>query len=134
MADIAVKFNMTNNKLRPLGWTSSDAAGLPVLPGLIQFDEVIKKGVIKHALRFTGMNSRAAYSFPATHFAPSGDTGTDSPWMGMRVRLRSTFDCSTLARVARIFCVALQTYGGIFADNGSPWYFTGEATAAWSPY
>ena len=79
--DIAVKFNLLNNNLRPLGYTSSDAAGLPVLPGLIQFDEIVNKGEIKHAMRFTGPNSRAAYSFPASHFATSGDTGTESPWM-----------------------------------------------------
>lgn len=134
MVDIAVKFDLLQNKLRPLGFSSSDAAGLPVLPGLVQFDELINKGVIRHALRFTGPNSRAGYSFPATHFAPTGDTGSESPWMGMRVRLNANYSCSTLARAARIFCVALQTYGGIFADNGSPWYFSGEATTNWAPY
>jgi hypothetical protein len=134
VSDIAVKFDMSSNKLRPLGYTSSDAAGLPVLPGLVQFDEVINKGVINHALRFTGPNSRAAYSLPATHFAPFGNSGPDSPWMGMRIRLNASYDCSALERASRVFCVALQTYGGIFADNGSPWYFTGEATTNWTPY
>jgi parallel beta-helix repeat protein len=134
VADIAVKWNLQSNNLRPLGYTSSDAAGLPVLPGLVQFDEVIHGGEIKHALRFTGPNSRAAYSLPATHFAPAGNTGSDSPWMGMRIRLKSSFDCSGFARASRVFCVALQKYGGIFADNGSPWYFSGEGTAAWNAY
>lgn len=134
VVDIAVKFDLGSNGLRPLGFTSSDAAGLPVAPGLVQFDEVINKGKINHAMRFTGPNSRAAYAFPATHYAPAGDTGSDSPWMGMRVRLNASFDCTQLARAARVFCVALKTYGGIFADNGSPWYFSGEATEKWLPY
>ena len=134
LVDIAVKFDLGSNALRPLGYSSSDAAGLPVTAGLVQFNEVINRGVIDHALRFTGPNSRAAYVLPATHFAPTGDTGPDSPWMGMRVRLNPAFDCTQLARAARIFCVALQTYGGIFADNGSPWYFSGEATTQWLPY
>ncbi len=77
---------------------------------------------------------RRAYAFPASHFAPTGDTGADSPWMGMRVRLRSSYNCSQLQRTARIVCVALQTYGGIFADNGSPWFFSGEASDRWAPY
>jgi len=134
VSDIAVKFDLSSNALRPLGFTSSDAAGLPVAPGLVQFEEVITRGFINHALRFTGPNSRAAYALPATHFAPAGDSGPDSPWMGLRVRLNSSFDCSQLARAARVVCVALKTYGGIFADNGSPWYFSGEATTKWLPY
>jgi hypothetical protein len=155
------KFNMRNNLLRPLGWTSADAAGFPIYSGLVKFDDVIRKGVITHALRMTGPNSQEAYSLPATHFAPHGDTGSDSPWMGMRVRLNSTFNCSKLARASRVFCVALQQYGGkwpwywsvrifeffllhsrltrlysigIFADNGRSWDFAGEATDAWLPY
>ncbi len=74
---------------------------------------------------------RAAYAFPASHFAASGDKGADSPWMGLRVRLRGTFNCTALRPTARVVCVALQKYGGIFADNGSPWYFSGEATSRW---
>ena len=131
--DIAVKFNLSNNLLRPLGWSSADAAGLPIFPGLVKFEEVIKKGVIDHALRFTVPNSRAAYSMPATHFA-AVNPSVDSPWMGLRVRLNSSFNCTPLARASRIFCVALQKYGGICADNGSPWYFSGEATSNWDPY
>jgi len=115
------KFNLMNNLLRPLGWTSADAAGLPIHSGLVKFDEVINKGEIKHAIRMTGPNSKQAYSLPATHFAPAGDTGIDSPWMGMRVRLKSSFDCSGFARASRVFCVALKTYGAMFADNGASW-------------
>ena len=132
--DIAVKFNLMSNKLRPLGFTSSDAAGLPVYPGLVTFDDLIVRKKITHAMRFTGRNSRPAYSLPATHFAANGDKGVDSPWMGMRVRLNSSFDCSALKPASRVFCIGLQEYGGIFADNGSPWYFTGEATTKWIPY
>lgn len=128
------KFNLHNNLLRPLGYTSADAAGLPIHSGLVKFDEVINKGVIKHAIRMTGPNSKEAYSFPATHFAPAGDTGVDSPWMGMRVRLKSSFNCTGFARASRVFCVALQQYGGIFSDNGASWDFGGEATDAWIPY
>lgn len=87
--------------------------------------QVVRKGRIDHALRFTGPNSWAAYAFPASHYAPQGDRSPDGPWMGMRVRLRPDYDCGQLRPAARVFCVALQTYGGIFADNGSPWFFTG---------
>lgn len=126
-ADIVARFNLSRNALgRPLGWTSADAAGLAVLPGLVKWDEVIAKGFIDHAIRFTGPNSRRAYAPPATHFAPTGYQGPDAPYMGMRVRLSATYDCTKLARAARIFCVALQKYGGIFADNGGAWYFSGE--------
>lgn len=128
------KFNLRNNHLRPLGYTSADAAGLPIHSGLVKFDEVINKGIITHAIRMTGPNSKEAYSLPATHFAPAGDTGVDSPWMGMRVRLKSTFNCSGMARASRVFCTALQHYGAIFCDNGASWDFGGEATEAWIPY
>lgn len=80
-----------------------------------------------HALRFTGPNSRPAYAMPATHFAPAGYTGRDAPYMGMRVRLAASYDCSVLPRAARIVCTALKKYGAFFADNGLPWDFAGEA-------
>ena len=128
------KFNLQNNLLRPLGYTSADAAGLPIHSGLVKFDEVINQGVINHAIRMTGPNSKEAYSFPATHFAPAGDTGVDSPWMGMRVRLKSSFNCSGMARASRVFCTALKEYGAIFCDNGASWDFGGEATDEWVPY
>ncbi|KAG2434080.1 hypothetical protein HXX76_007808 [Chlamydomonas incerta] len=129
-ADIVARFNVSRDRLeRPLGWSSADAAGLAILPGLVRYDEIVK-GSIDHAIRFTGPNSRAAYAPPASHFAATSSS-PDAPWMGMRVRLNSTFDCSPLKRAARIFCVALQKYGAVFADNGSPWYFSGEATANW---
>ncbi|GIL52654.1 hypothetical protein Vafri_8455 [Volvox africanus] len=131
-ADQVSRFNLSRNAVgRPLGWTSADAAGLPILPGLVKWEEVVVKGVIDHAIRFTGPNSRRAYAPPATHFAPTGYTGLDAPYMGMRVRLNASFDCSPLAQAAQVFCTALKKNGGIFADNGSPWYFSGEATAKW---
>ncbi|KAG2445606.1 hypothetical protein HXX76_000217 [Chlamydomonas incerta] len=129
--DILARFNLSRNALgRPLGWSSADAAGLAILPGLVRYEEIVR-GYIDHAIRFTGPNSRAAYVPPATHFAPAGYTGPDAPPMGLRVRLNASYDCSPLKRAARIVCTALKTYGGIFADNGSPWYFSGEATAQW---
>ncbi|EFJ49544.1 hypothetical protein VOLCADRAFT_89861 [Volvox carteri f. nagariensis] len=131
-ADIVARFNLSRNAVgRPLGWTSADAAGLPIMPGLVKWEEVVVKGVIDHAIRFTGPNSRRAYAPPATHFAAAGYSGPDAPYMGLRVRLNASFDCSPLAAAARVFCTALKKYGGIFADNGSPWYFSGEATSKW---
>lgn len=125
-ADQVTRFNLSRNAPgRPLGWTSADAAGLAILPGLVKWEEVVVRGVIDHAIRFTGPNSRQAYVPPATHFAPTGYTGPDAPAMGTRVRLNASYDCSPLAQAARVFCIALKKYGGIFADNGSPWYFTG---------
>jgi hypothetical protein len=125
------RFNLSRNALgRSLGWTSADAAGLPIYPGLVKWEEVAVKGVIDHAIRFTGPNSRQAYAPPATHFAPTGYTGLDAPNMGMRVRLSASYDCSPLAPAARVFCTALKKYGGIFADNGGPWFFSGASDAS----
>ncbi|KAG2501539.1 hypothetical protein HYH03_000046 [Edaphochlamys debaryana] len=132
-ADQVSIFNTSRNgQGRALGWTSADAAGLPILPGLVKYAEAVN-GSINHAIRFTGPNSRAAYAPPATHFAPAGDSYNTAslPYMGMRIRLKASFDCTPLLPVARAFCVALKKYGGIFADNGGPWYFSGEATASW---
>ena len=94
------------------------------------------RGSIDHAIRFTGPNSRAAYEpgNGATHFAPAGNKGSNSPWMGMRVRLKASFNCNRLSSVARVICVALQKYGAVFADNGSPWFLSGEATDKWNPF
>lgn len=88
--------------------------------------------LIDMAIRVTGPNSRQAYQPPATHYAAAGDKHVDSRWMGARLRLKPEFNCSALSEYARVVCVALQTYGAIFADNGSPWYITGEATSRWA--
>lgn len=123
-------FDLTTNALRPLGWTSADAAGLPIMPGLIRYDEV-QRGVISHAIRVTFANTRKAYVRPATHYA-APENLLYLPAMGHRFRLRQSFNCSTLARTARIVCVALQTYGAIVADNGANWFLSGEAHPGWS--
>jgi hypothetical protein len=116
-------WKMTSNALRPDGWTSADAAGLPILPGLVRYPEVAA-GVIDHALRFTAPQTRAAHIYPARHDAGSGNSASLPP-MGLRVRLKASFDLSQLSPQARVVAVALQHYGMILADNGSPWYISG---------
>ncbi|HYJ54374.1 MAG TPA: hypothetical protein VEX40_02390 [Mycobacterium sp.] len=116
-------WDLRSNRLRPAGWTSADAAGLPILPGLVRFDE-IRDGEIPHALRFTAPLTRRAYVYPARHQA-SEDEDPDLPPMGLRLRLKASVDISGYPRQARILLRALQTYGMILADNGSPWYVTG---------
>ena len=116
-------WNLRSNKLRPAGWTSADAAGLPILPGLARYDEV-KRGVIDHALRFTVQRTRRAYVFPARHYA-SDSNDPSLPPMGLRLRLKASFDVSGFPRQARIVLVALKRYGMLVADNGSDWYITG---------
>jgi len=118
-ADGAATFDLSSNKLRPDGWTSSDAAGLPILPAIVRHDE-IKRGVIDHALRFTVRKSRRAYVYPATHFA-SRLTDENLPRMGERFRLRKDFDTSKFSREARVILEALKRYGMLMADNGMDW-------------
>jgi hypothetical protein len=116
-------WDLRSNALRPAGWTSADAAGLPILPGLVRYDEVAA-GAIKHALRFTTPETRRDYIYPARHFASDSDDAALPP-MGLRVRLRATYDVSGLSPHARVIAVALKQYGMILADNGSPWYVSG---------
>jgi hypothetical protein len=116
-------WDLRSNALRPAGWTSADAAGLPILPGLVRYDEVVA-GTIAHALRFTAPQTRRAYIYPARHYA-SSSTSLSLPPMGLRVRLKSTFDTAGLSATARVIAEALKRYGMILADNGSPWYITG---------
>jgi hypothetical protein len=123
-------WNLRSNRLRPRGWTSADAAGLPILPGLARYDEAAR-GTIRHALRFTVPRTRRAYIAPARHFA-SSDTDPALPPMGLRVRLRADFDVSGFPRPARVVLVALKRYGMILADNGSPWYITGAPDRRWN--
>ncbi|MEA2333197.1 MAG: hypothetical protein QOH58_3335 [Thermoleophilaceae bacterium] len=122
-------WNLRSNRLRPRGWTSADAAGLPILPGLARYDEV-KRGRIEHALRFTAERTRRAYVYPARHFA-SELTDPDLPAMGQRLRLRPGYDISRFPRQARIVLRALKRYGMILADNGSPWYVSGAPHPGW---
>ena len=122
-------WNLRSNRLRPAGWTSADAAGLPILPGLARYDEV-RRGVIDHALRFTVRRTRRAYVYPARHFASSSDDPRLPP-MGLRVRLKASFDVSGYPRQARVVLTALKRYGMLVADNGSDWYITGSPNPGW---
>ena len=115
----------------PLTWTSADAAGLPILPGLVRYDEVIGKGVIEHALRFTVSQSRAAYVLPAVHYA-SNNPDPSLPPMGLRVRMKAGYDCSGFTTEVQVVCTALKKYGMIVADNGSDWYISGAHDPAWN--
>jgi hypothetical protein len=117
-------WNLRSNHLRPAGWTSADAAGLPILPGLVRYDEVAS-GAIRHALRFTASRTSNRYVWPARHFAGSADASL--PPMGLRVRLKASVDISQYGRQARVVLQALKTYGMILADNGSPWYISGAS-------
>jgi hypothetical protein len=123
-------FDLKGNRLRPAGWTSADAAGLPIFPGLVRYDEV-GAGHIDHALRFTVSRSRKAYVAPARH-AASSDTSASLPPMGMRVRLKKSFDISKYPTQARVVLQALKTYGMIVADNGSDWYLSGAPDKRWN--
>jgi hypothetical protein len=123
-------WSLRSNKLRPAGWTSADAAGLPILPGLARYDEV-RRGRIDHALRFTVSRSRRAYVYPARHFA-SSLTDPDLPPMGLRVRLKASFDTSGFPRQSRIVLNALKRYGMIVADNGSDWFVSGAPHRGWN--
>jgi hypothetical protein len=120
-------WDLRSNALRPDTWTSADAAGLPILPGLVRYDEVAA-GAIAHALRFTTNRTRTSYIYPARHQA--GESGSLTlPPMGLRVRLKGSYDTSGLSPHARAIAEALKRYGMILADNGSPWYVSGMSDA-----
>jgi hypothetical protein len=123
-------FDLRSNKLRPAGWTSADAAGLPILPGLARYEDVAR-GRIDHALRFTVNDTRRAYVWPARHFA-SDKTDPSLPPMGMRFRLKQSYPIAGFPRQARIVLQALKEYGLILADNGSDWYLGGAPHPKWS--
>ncbi|HKU56004.1 MAG TPA: hypothetical protein VJP41_03180 [Gaiellaceae bacterium] len=123
-------WSLRSNRLRPAGWTSADAAGLPIFPGLARWDED-KRGEIDHALRFTAPQTRRAYVYPARHFA-SDSSDPALPPMGLRVRLKASVNVASFPRQARVVLVALQRYGMILADNGSPWYISGAPNPHWS--
>ncbi len=122
-------WNLRSNHLRPAGWTSADAAGLPILPGLARYDEVAA-GEIDHALRFTAPRTRNAYVYPARHIAGDGDDASLPP-MGLRLRLKASVDISGFPPQSRIVLTALKRYGMILADNGSPWYVSGAPDSHW---
>jgi hypothetical protein len=122
-------WNLRSNRLRPRGWTSADAAGLPILPGLARYDEV-RRGAIDHALRFTASRTRRAFVYPARHFASSLNDPA-LPAMGQRVRLKRRYDISGFPRQSRVVLRALKRYGMILADNGSSWYVSGAPNRGW---
>ena len=123
-------WDMNSNHLRPEGWTSADAAGLQIVPGLARYSEVAA-GVIDHALRFTVSSTRRAYVYPARHSA-SSLTDPNLPPMGLRLRLKASFDISRFPYQARVVLQALKTYGMMVADNGSNWFVSGEPNASWN--
>jgi hypothetical protein len=123
-------FNLRSDNLRPAGWTSADAAGLPILPGLARYDEVAA-GQIDHALRFTAPCTAPRYVYPARHEA-STCSGSWLPPMGLRVRLKASVNISGLPYEARVVAEALKRYGMILADNGSPWFISGAPDRRWN--
>ncbi len=131
-AACGAKFDLKSNALRPERWTSADAAGLPIFPGLVRFDAVAA-GRVKPAVRLTMDVSQKAYIHPATHWA-SSNTDPYRPPMGLRVRLKASFDASTLKSAqAKVIVAGLKKYGMLMADNGSDWYITGDRNNAWKP-
>lgn len=124
-------FDLNANTLRPAGWTSADAAGLPIFPGLARYDEVMEQKAIRHALRFTCVKSRRAYVAPARHFASSSNDANLPP-MGMRVRLKASVDISGFPPPAQVILKALKKYGMLLADNGSDWFVSGAPDPRWN--
>jgi hypothetical protein len=112
-------FDLKSNKLRPDGWTSTDAAGLPIFPAVVRFDEV-ERGMVEHAMRFTVKKTRKAYVYPATHYA-SRLTDDDLPRMGERFRLRADFDVTGFSPHVQAILKGLKKYGMFVADNGGDW-------------
>jgi hypothetical protein len=123
-------WNLNSNSLRTRGWTSADAAGLPIFPGLVRRDEVLA-GEIRHAFRFTAVTTRHSYVYPATHEAGS-TSSANAPPMGMRVRLKANYNISTFPPNVQVILRALKKYGMILADNGSNWYISGSHDPQWN--
>lgn len=126
----AAKFDLESHELRIDGHTSADAAGLPIFPGLVRYDEVLL-GEIRHALRFTAPRTQKAYVWPARHQA-SDDTDETLPPLGTRFRLRADYDISRYSRNVQVILTALKTYGMLLADNGSAWFLSGAPDARWN--
>ena len=120
-------WDLNSNALRPETWTSADAAGLPILPGLVRYDEILA-GEIKHALRFTAEET-AGYIWPARHLTSDAQEGI--PPMGARFRLKADYDISGFRPEMQVILQAMKTYGIILADNGSNWYVTGAPDERW---
>lgn len=129
-ASSGVEWNLLINDSHPLGFTSADAAGLPILPGLVRYDEVMIKKEINHAIRMTVSHSQKAYIYPATHYA-SDSTDANLPPMGLRLRLKASVDTTNFSAPARVILRALKKHGALIADNGSDWYFSGVPDSRW---
>ena len=129
-AGSGARWDLRSHRLRPRGWTSADAAGLPILPGLARIDEV-RRGRIDHALRISVPRTRRAFVYPARHFA-SDLTDPNLPAMGQRVRLKRRFDISRFPPQSRVVLRALKRYGALVADNGSAWYVSGAPSSRWN--
>ncbi len=129
-ADSGAIFDLKSNALRPSTWTSGDAAGLPILPGLVTYDEVLS-GEIKHAIRFTAPRTRREFVGPARHYA-SSLTGSQYPRMGERFRLKASFDISPYPADVQVILRAMKKYGIMLADNGSAWYISGQPDERWN--
>jgi hypothetical protein len=124
-------FDLTSNTLRPAGWTSSDAAGLPVMPGLVKLSEVTA-GAVTHAIRVTFNTTQSGYIAPATHAAGSEALGSAYPPMGLRLRMKSTVATTSYAAASQVIMAAMKKYGLLIADNGSDWYFQGDSNDGWN--
>jgi hypothetical protein len=123
-------YDLKSNKLRPKYWTSADAAGLPILPGLVRYDEVVA-GQLHHAIRFTVKKTQKGFINPATHYA-SNSTNVNLPPMGLRLRLKANYDISKYTGQSRVILAAMKKYGIIVADNGSNWFLTGASDKRWN--
>jgi hypothetical protein len=130
-ADAGAIFDLNSNQLRPAGWTSANAAGLPILPGLVRYDEVVEQQAIRHAVAFTCLRTRRAYVHPARHFA-SRSNDTNLPPMGMRVRLKADYDISSFPACAQVILTALKQYGMMLAQHGSDWFMNGAPDPRWN--
>ena len=123
-------FDLTSNDLRPAGWTSADAAGLPIFPGLARYDEVVEEDEVRHAFRFTVSKTRKGYVTPARHYS-STVVSDVRPAMGMRLRLKAGFDVSGFCPEVQVILNALKTYGMLVADHGADWYISGAPHPGW---
>ncbi len=130
-ADSGAVFDLASNQTRPAGWTSADAAGLPIFPGLVKYSEVVEGGSLDHAVRITVSQSQAGYIAPATHFA-SSDNDPNLPPMGLRLRMKASYDCSAYSTEVQTLCAGFKRYGLIVADNGSDWYVSGAPDSRWN--
>lgn len=124
-------FDLKSNALRPDSWTSADAAGLPIFPGLVRYDEAVEQKEIRHALRFTVDVTQAGYIHPATHKA-SSETNPNAPPMGLRLRLKADYNISGFTGTSRVVLEALKKYGMIVADNGGNWFLSGATDSRWN--